>query len=89
MRKYITSLIQEKILGRPPKVIIDAYSGIAGIVIWINRYFKDSGIDVQVDKKDPRVQKVKEWVDNQYENGRNTSISDDELKEVVKEVFGI
>jgi len=70
-------------------VIIDAYSGIAGIVIWINRYFKDSGIDIQVDKKDPRVQKVKEWVDGQYENGRNTSISDEELKEVVKEVFGI
>ncbi|ABP66343.1 pyruvate carboxyltransferase [Caldicellulosiruptor saccharolyticus DSM 8903] len=78
-----------KILGKPPKVIIDAYSGIAGIVIWINRYFKDSGIDIQVDKKDPRVQKVKEWVDGQYENGRNTSISDEELKEVVKEVFGI
>lgn len=35
-----------KILGRFFKVIIDVYLGIVGIVIWINRYFKDNGIDI-------------------------------------------
>lgn len=37
------------------------------------------GIDAIVDKKDPIVLKLKEWVDEQYKNGRTTAISDEEL----------
>ncbi|MEZ0537271.1 2-isopropylmalate synthase [Caldicellulosiruptoraceae bacterium PP1] len=67
------------LLGKPPKVIVDAYSGLAGIAAWLTQYYKTKGIDAIVDKKDPIVLKLKEWVDEQYKNGRTTAISDEEL----------
>ena len=67
------------ILNRPPLVSVSASSGLAGIACWINNYFRLSG-ERLVNKKDPAVAKIKEWVDREYENGRVTVISDDELK---------
>jgi isopropylmalate/homocitrate/citramalate synthase len=71
-----------KILGRPPVVIVDAVSGHAGIAAWLNTYFhlKD---DKKIDKRNPAVNKMKEWVDGQYAAGRATSIGDAELEHLV------
>ena len=71
-----------EILGRPPAIIVDATSGSAGIAAWINTYFSLSG-DEKIDKQNPCVAKIKEWVDLQYANGRNTSIGDLELENEV------
>jgi len=74
------------ILGRPPKIIIDAYSGLAGIAMWLKSYYKSIGINEEIDKKDQRVLMLKEWIDQQYRQGRTTSIGDDELIEKLCEI---
>ncbi len=68
----------KKFLNRPPMVAISATSGLAGIACWINNYYSLSG-EKQVDKKHPAIAKMKEWIDNEYEGGRVTVISDEEM----------
>lgn len=70
----------EKILNRPPLVAVSNTSGVAGIAHWINTYFRLKGEDA-LEKDNPLVLKVKEWVDNEYDNGRVTVITDNELLE--------
>lgn len=71
------------ILGKPPIVVVDAHSGAAGIAAWINSYFmlKD---DDKMDKRDPAIAKIKEWVDGEYSEGRTTVIGDSELENQLK-----
>ena len=68
-----------KLLGRPPYVSVSAASGLAGIACWINNYYKLRDSEC-IDKRDPAILKIKEWIDKEYEGGRVTVISDDELK---------
>ncbi len=74
----------EKILKRPVLVAVSNTSGLAGIAHWINTYFKLNE-DKKVDKQHPVVVRVKEWVDKEYESGRVTVITEDELKSVIEE----
>lgn len=73
-----------KILGRPPLVAVNQYSGMAGIAAWINGYFNLEG-EAKFGKKDEAILPIKAWVDEQYENGRTTVIRNDELKKVTLE----
>jgi len=72
----------EKFLNRPVRVAVSNTSGLAGIAHWINSYYnlKD---DKAVDKNDGLVKKIKEWVDEEYDNGRITVITDEELVSLV------
>ena len=70
----------EKFLNRPVEVSISNTSGLAGIAHWVNRHYKLTGGD-EVDKKSPLVLRIKEWVDAQYDGGRVTVITNDELFE--------
>ncbi len=72
----------EKILNRPVLVAVSNTSGLAGIAHWINTYYKLKG-ESQVDKQSELVQKVKQWVDAEYETGRVTVITDDELIAII------
>ena len=74
----------EKILGRPARVVVDSFSGLAGIAFWINSYYglKD---EAKVDKKHPAIALIKEKVDEQYALGRTTVISDGELDAMLRE----
>lgn len=74
----------DKFLNRPPLVAVSNTSGLAGIAHWINTYFKLSE-EKAVDKNSKLVKKVKEWVDAEYENGRVTSLTDEELLKVIHE----
>jgi len=76
----------EKILKRPPLVAVGQNSGLAGIAHWINTYFNLPEKDILVDKKDPVVIKMKEEIDKQYENGRVTMMSDEELVELLRTI---
>lgn len=73
----------EKILNRPVLVAVSNTSGLAGIAHWINTYYKLKG-DNQVDKQCELVKKVKEWVDGEYETGRVTVITDNELIKIIE-----
>lgn len=68
----------EKFLGRPPLVAVSNTSGTAGIAYWINAWYKLPE-ERRVDKSSPLVIKMKEWVDKEYEDGRVTVLTDDEL----------
>ncbi len=68
------------LLNRPPKVMISNTSGVSGIAVWVNQHLKLMGPNA-IDKHDPLVLALKEWVDMQYEEGRVTAITDQELTE--------
>ncbi|MBO7353403.1 MAG: 2-isopropylmalate synthase [Lachnospiraceae bacterium] len=68
----------EKILGRPASVSVTNTSGLAGIACWINNRYHLS-FDKAISKKHPVVEKIKQWVDKEYDEGRITLISDPEM----------
>ena len=57
-------------------------SGLAGIAHWINTYYKLPD-EKKVDKGSQLVREVKEWVDGEYESGRVTVLTDEELIAVI------
>ncbi len=73
-----------KILGRPAIVSVSNVSGLAGIAFWINQYYRLPD-EAKVDKRADLVVKIKEWVDAQYREERQTVISDEELVALVKQ----
>ncbi len=77
----------KKLLNRPASVLISKTSGLAGIAYWINENYRLTG-EKAVDKKDPVVVALKEWVDREYDEGRQTSISGGELEEKIQELCG-
>ena len=72
-----------KILKRPMGVIITDKSGIAGIAHWVNSHLR-LDTDKKIDKRHPGLAKMNKWVMEQYELGRTTSISGEELIEKAK-----
>ena len=74
----------EKFLNRPVMVAVSNTSGLAGIAHWINTYFRLKG-EQCVTKSDPLIGYVKEWVDQEYESGRVTSLTDEELLKIIDE----
>ena len=74
----------EKFLNRAPLVAVSNTSGLAGIAHWINSYFHLPE-EKQVDNNTELVAMVKSWVDEQYEGGRVTVLTDEELLGVIDE----
>ncbi len=74
----------DKFLNRPVQVAVSNTSGLAGIAHWINTHYK-LRVEDKIDKSEPIVAVVKEWVDKEYDEGRVTSITDEELERVVEE----
>ena len=73
----------DKLLNRPPVVEISKTSGLAGIAYWLNQNFRLKG-DEQVQKHDPLVTVMKDWIDQEYEDGRQTVMTDKELDAMVE-----
>lgn len=76
----------EKLLKRPPGIIINDKSGSAGIAQWINTHFRLTG-DKRIDKHNPAISIINEWVQEQYRKGRVTSISNEEMEHIVRNVM--
>ena len=76
-----------KLLNRPASVAISKTSGLAGIAYWINNNYRLKG-DKTIDKKHPLVIALKDWVDKEYEDGRQTALSDIELENKISELSG-
>lgn len=72
-----------KILNRPIKVTITDKSGTAGIAYWINQRLGLKN-DSKIDKRHPSIIKIYSWIEKQYNEGRTTSISDDEMEKLCR-----
>ncbi|MFA6449001.1 MAG: histone-lysine N-methyltransferase, partial [bacterium] len=68
------------ILNRPISISITDKSGTSGIAHWVNTYLNLEPRS-QIDKRQPGIIKISEWVKEQYENGRSTAISNEEILE--------
>ncbi len=71
----------EKILNRPIKVTVTDKSGVAGIAQWLTDYLKTErkGEVEPISKRHPGIKRIYNWIMEQYENGRTTSISPEEM----------
>ena len=74
----------EKFLNRPVLVSVSNTSGLAGIAHWMNTYYHLEG-ECAVDKNSELVHLVKEKVDQQYDDGRVTVMTDAELTEMIND----
>ena len=74
----------EKFLNRPVLVSVSNTSGLSGIAHWMNTYYHLEG-ERAVDKNSELVHLVKEKVDQQYDDGRVTVMTDAELTEMIND----
>ena len=72
-----------RILGRPVRVAITDKSGAAGVKHWLER---THGVDVP--KDDERLLAIKDRVDAEYEAGRTSAVSEDEMEAWYRDAFG-
>ena len=77
----------EKILNRPVSVMLGKASGLAGIAYWINQNYRLTGENA-VNKQSDLVIAMKEWIDKEYEDGRQTTLSVSEIEEKIEEITG-
>ncbi len=69
------------ILKRPLRVMVTDKSGMAGIARWLNENIKGivDGSKEKLTKRHPGIKYIYEWVMEQYDQGRTTSISSEEI----------
>lgn len=75
----------DKILRRPPGVVVNVHSGLAGLAHWVSSHFGLEGAR-RTDKRHPGIEALKGWVDQQYAAGRVTALGDHELEEALRAV---
>ena len=73
----------DKILRRPITITITDKTGRAGIVHWLNSRLNLIG-DARIDKRHPAVVKINNKINELYEAGRITSISNEEMESMAR-----
>ncbi|MCG6533752.1 MAG: histone-lysine N-methyltransferase [Syntrophales bacterium LBB04] len=73
----------KKILKRPITATVSDKSGNAGIAFWINQHLDLKGENA-LDKRHPGISKIHKKVMEQYDAGRVTAISHDEMDKLVR-----
>ncbi|MBQ6527103.1 MAG: 2-isopropylmalate synthase, partial [Clostridia bacterium] len=76
-----------KILNRPASVMLGPNSGLAGIAYWVNEHYQLKGENA-LNKQSPLVVSLKEWVDEQFADGRVASLSSREVERKIEEITG-
>jgi len=74
-----------RLLKRPLRIGLTDKSGVAGIAAWIQDRYEFAEPPT---KDDPRIRKINAWLTAQYEDGRITGISDEEMDAQVHAAFG-
>jgi isopropylmalate/homocitrate/citramalate synthase len=74
-----------RLLNRPPGVAITDKSGAAGLLMWIQKH--RPGLAEGLGKRDPRLLRVLELVMAEYDEGRVTSLADEEVAAMVERVW--
>jgi isopropylmalate/homocitrate/citramalate synthase len=67
-----------KLLNRPLGVNVTDKAGAAGVAFWLNRVLGLHG-EARIDKKHAGVIAMTQWVQEQYQDGRTTSLSEEEM----------
>ena len=75
----------KKLLNRPASVLISNTSGLAGIAYWINENYQLSANEA-IDKNDPLVTALKQWIDVQFDEGRQAALSTHEMEQKIEEL---
>ncbi|HEY4845730.1 MAG TPA: 2-isopropylmalate synthase [Candidatus Dormibacteraeota bacterium] len=76
-----------RILDRPLGITVNDRSGLAGVAYWINSTLGLKN-GAQVRKDDPRVLAIHREVERQYQAGRSTGFSPDEMQALARLHFG-
>jgi len=74
-----------KLLNRAPGVAITDKSGAAGLLMWMQTHRPSEAAGL--DKRDPRIARLLDLVMREYEDGRVISLPDEEVGQMVDEVF--
>ena len=77
----------KKILNRPASVMLGKNSGLAGIAYWINQNYSLEGENA-LDKHSDLVSELKVWIDAQFEDGRTSNLSTEEIETKIEEISG-
>ena len=78
-----SSFDTKRILDRNVTINITDKSGLAGISHWINSHFALTGRD-KIEKTHPGVARINKRIMKQYEEGRVTAMSDEEMEHLVR-----
>ncbi|MGA1979382.1 MAG: 2-isopropylmalate synthase [Sedimentisphaerales bacterium] len=73
----------QKLLNRPVSVAIADKTGAAGIKHWI-----ESRYEIEIPKHNPHITEIKNRIDAEYSANRVSAISDEEMVEWMREIFG-
>jgi citrate (Re)-synthase len=82
-QEIYTAFDTERILNRSVGVVITDKAGAAGIKHWI-----DGRYGINIAKDDERLVRIRDLVAAEYEAGRTTAISDEEMARWCEESFG-
>ncbi len=74
----------ERLLGRPVHVAINDKSGTAGVAFWVNQELGRKGHD-RIEKHDPRIVAMHQAIQRQYDAGRVSSLTQEELRELARQ----
>jgi len=74
----------DALLNRPPAVAITNTSGAAGIAHWINEHYRLRPEEI-VEKSHPGVARIAQAIAAEYDAGRTTSISNEEMETFARE----
>ncbi len=69
----------QALLKKPISIIITDKSGVSGVAYWVNTRLRLEG-ERRLDKRHPGIVRIHKRVMREYEQGRNTSISNEELE---------
>jgi isopropylmalate/homocitrate/citramalate synthase len=75
----------KRILNKSASVMLGKASGLAGIAYWINETYRLTESE-RIEKKDPLVIALKAWIDQEYEDGRQTTLANHEVEEKLEEL---
>lgn len=73
---------RENLSNEPTNVILTFNAGRTGIAYWINSFLKLSGPD-KIDEDHEAVEKIRQWLQSQSDDGRFGPVPDDEIKEQI------
>ncbi len=78
--------VRRRVRRNSVNIEVTRNSGALGILLWINAYLDKHGLE-SVTVKNPIVQEIIEWVKQEYADGRDSAIAEEELEARAKRLL--